>query len=333
MLDRPDWCRDGPEMVDLLSAVLELLEARSLASAGFEAGGRWAVAVPAFEGLKFNAVLTGEAHLLMAGRPTGMLLKSGDCFMLARGTPFVLASDPSLTPVAAEVVFADAVEGVASIGDGRNFRAIGGKMALDDLTASLLIAQLPEVVVIRNGSDGAEAMQWLLARFTTEIANDEVGRDVAAGNLIHLMFTELIRSHLKTSDAPEPGWLSAQNDRRIAPALRLIHEDPRRTWSLAELAHACAMSRSNFAARFRSKVGLPALDYLLRWRMQLARREIRRSAAPLGVIADRFGYSSESSFGHAFKRVFGTTPGSLRRTDARSAGPMNETNRPAPERR
>jgi AraC-like DNA-binding protein len=299
-------------MADLLEPIFELLDAHSLVSAGFVAGGEWALAVPAFEGLKFNAVLAGEAHLLIEGRTRALLLKTGDCFMLSTGAPFVLTSDMSAEPIAADVVFAQARNGTASLGTGRDFHVIGGKMVLDDLTAPLLVAELPDVIVMRNGSPGAETVQWLLTQFVKEIASEQAGSGIVAASLMQLMFIELIRFHLTSTTKPKPGWLAAQSDRRIGIALRLMHADPGHAWSLAELAHACAMSRSNFASLFKAKVGLPALDYLLRWRMQLARRQIRRSSTPLAVIAERYGYSSESAFGHAFKRVFGMTPGAVR---------------------
>jgi AraC-like DNA-binding protein len=65
---------------------------------------------------------------------------------------------------------------------------------------------------------------------------------------------------------------------------------------------------SNFAQRFRSKVGVPPLDYLLRWRMRLARRDLLKLHQPIAQVAQRYGYGSESAFGNAFKRVFGTSP-------------------------
>lgn len=300
-------------MVDPLSDVLELLDAHSIVSTGLKAGGPWALQVPSFQGLKFNAVLKGEAYLLIDGHANPVELRSGDCFMLSRGRPFVLASDLSLPAKPAEEVFAAAGEGLAMLGSGEDFHVVGGKMILDEMSGPLLTGELPDCVLLRRESDSGQAVQWLLGRFVKEIEGGGAGSGVVAETLMHLMFIELVRAHL--SSRPEgirPGWMDAQRDDRIGKALGLIHAEPAHPWTLAELADACAMSRSSFAERFKRMVGLTALDYVVRWRMQLARRDLTLSAGNLALIAERYGYSSVSAFCHAFKRVFGTTPGQLR---------------------
>ena len=300
-------------MVDPLSDVLELLGAHSLVSTGFKAGGPWALQVPSFRGLKFNAVLKGEARLLIDGQVEPIVLRSGDCFMLSRGTPFVLGSDLELPAEPADGVFAAARHGTAVLGSGEDFHVVGGKMVLDELSEPLLTGELPDCVLLRRETEGAQAVHWLLARFVKEIEGGGAGSGVVAGTLMHLMFIELVRAHLSSHrEGIRPGWMDAQRDDRIGRALGLIHARPVHPWTLAELADACSMSRSSFAERFKRKVGLTALDYVVRWRMQLARRDLGLPMGNLALIADRYGYSSVSAFGHAFKRVFGTTPGQFR---------------------
>ena len=109
-------------------------------------------------------------------------------------------------------------------------------------------------------------------------------------------------------DGGSVGWLGALGDPRIGAALRMVHGDVRHDWSVGELARAVGMSRSGFALRFKDLVGSPPLDYLLRWRMQLAREALRRGECSVGSVAARLGYASESAFGHAFRRVHGKSP-------------------------
>jgi AraC-like DNA-binding protein len=313
MLEIPYMRRNSLIMVDPLSDVLELLGAHSLVSAGFKAGGAWTLRVPSFRGLKFNAVLKGEARLLIDGHADPIALRRGDCFMLSRGTPFVLASDLSLPTKPAEEVFTAVSDGLAMLGSGDDFHVVGGKMILDEMSEPLLTGELPDCVLLRRDSDSAKAVQWLLGRFVKEIEGSGAGSGVVAGSLMHLMFIELVRAHLSScTDGMRPGWMDAQRDDRIGKALGLIHAEPVHPWTLAELADECAMSRSSFAERFRRMVGITALDYVVRWRMQLARRDLALPAGNLSLIAERYGYSSVSAFCHAFKRVFGTTPGQLR---------------------
>lgn len=275
-------------MPDPLSDVLELLEATSFVSTSLKAGGAWSVHVGGHEGLKFNAVVTGSAWLSITGCAEPIRLEPGDCFLLARGLPFTLASDLSLAPVDAGVVFGAASGAVAILGDGEGFYVAGGKMTLDPSSASLLTDTLPDYILLPASSERAQTMQWLLARFVAELAADDAGAATVAANLIHMMFVELIRTHLAAVPDGGRGWLSALGDPRIGRTLRLMHDAPTHGWTLGKLADAAAMSRSSFAHHFRARVGVAPLDYLLRWRMQLARRDLVRSAEPIAQVAQRY---------------------------------------------
>lgn len=79
------------------------------------------------------------------------------------------------------------------------------------------------------------------------------------------------------------------------------------------LAREQAMSRSAFAARFTELVGEPVMQYVARWRMQVAAGSLRDEGATVGELAARLGYRSEAAFARAFKRVTGEPPGAVRR--------------------
>jgi AraC-like DNA-binding protein len=107
--------------------------------------------------------------------------------------------------------------------------------------------------------------------------------------------------------AESHGWIGALSDPKIGAGLRLLHRDVSRNWKVEELARSVGMSRSAFALRFKTLVGVPPLDYLLRWRMQRARDLLRRNDN-VATVAFRLGYQSESAFGNAFKRIYGRSP-------------------------
>ena len=88
---------------------------------------------------------------------------------------------------------------------------------------------------------------------------------------------------------------------------------------MASLADELAMSRSAFAARFTELVGEPVMEYVTRWRMQVAVGALRDEGATVGELADRLGYRSEAAFSRAFKRVIGVAPGAVRRTERAAA--------------
>jgi transcriptional regulator GlxA family with amidase domain len=150
-------------------------------------------------------------------------------------------------------------------------------------------------------------LHWLLARLASELNQREAGSEAQARQLMQMMFIELMREYL-VSDQRKKGWLSALADPGIRRALQAMHAEPARAWGLQELADSALMSRSAFAARFKSVVGVPPLDYLIRWRMHLASQALRGGTVSVAEVAESVGYSSESAFGNAFKRVLGHPP-------------------------
>jgi AraC-like DNA-binding protein len=121
--------------------------------------------------------------------------------------------------------------------------------------------------------------------------------------------------------AGQTGWLGALQDPRIGRAMSLVHRDPARPWSVASLARETAMSRSAFAARFTELVGEPVMQYVTRWRMQVALDWLRTDDVPVAALAARLGYESEAAFSRAFTRTVGISPGAVRR----SPDPLRES--------
>jgi AraC-like DNA-binding protein len=139
------------------------------------------------------------------------------------------------------------------------------------------------------------------------------GGEAIITRLGDILVVQAIRSWIETDPASRSGWLGALQDRQIGRAIALIHRDPARDWTVATLADELAMSRSAFAARFSELVGEPAMQYVTRWRMQVAVNALREEDATVAELAARLGYRSEAAFARAFKRVIGTPPGAIRR--------------------
>jgi AraC-like DNA-binding protein len=82
-----------------------------------------------------------------------------------------------------------------------------------------------------------------------------------------------------------------------------MHADYGRNWSLDVLASISGMSRAGFALNFKKLVGVAPIDYLMQWRMQIARDLLQQGKVGLAAIASTVGYESESAFSAAFKKV------------------------------
>jgi transcriptional regulator GlxA family with amidase domain len=174
-----------------------------------------------------------------------------------------------------------------------------------------LLGLLPALIVIRRDSPQARALQPALELMRLETEAVRPGAAAIAASLASIVLVNILRAHLAT-DAPPVGWLGALADPKIGEALRQMHAEVTRHWKVADLAAAVAMSRTSFSERFRTRVGLPPLEYLTRWRMTLARHALKVGSDTLATIAAKIGYDSETAFGLAFKRMFGESPGRYR---------------------
>lgn len=294
--------------MDPLSDVLSLLKPRSYLSAGFDAGGDWSIRFPRNAGIKCYAVVSGECWLSVEGVADAVRLRAGDCFLLPAGRPFGLASDLALDPVEAQVVFAPARHGgVVCYNGGGDFFLVGSRFVLGGSHAETLTAMLPPIIHIRTEQDKA-ALRWAVERMMLELRERRPGGILVAEHLAHMMLVQALRLHMAEGLRGGVGWLFALADRQMGAAIGAIHEDPAHRWTLQDLAARAGMSRSSFALKFRKTVGVPAMDYLTRWRMLLASDRLENSDDPISVIAPSLGYESESAFSTAFKRVMGRSP-------------------------
>jgi transcriptional regulator GlxA family with amidase domain len=130
---------------------------------------------------------------------------------------------------------------------------------------------------------------------------------------VDLLLIEALRS-TQGEEAP-PGLLRGLSDARLAVAIRQMHGNPAQAWTVAQLAKEAALSRSAFFDRFTRAVGLPPMEYLLGWRMAVAKDLLRREDLGLAAVAERVGYSSASTFSTAFSRYVGQPPGRFARAE------------------
>lgn len=181
---------------------------------------------------------------------------------------------------------------------------------------ALLAADLPLVIVLRAHPD----VTPILDVIASETEANRPGQQVTVDRLMELLALASIRTWLRTAPAEVPSWAAALDDPVVGPALRAMHAEPARAWTVADLAALGASSRAAFARRFTTRVGVAPLTHLARWRMALA-SDLMRADPRLGLaeIAGRVGYADAFSFSNAYRRVRGVAPSAARRTFARTA--------------
>ncbi|WP_182992251.1 AraC family transcriptional regulator [Herbaspirillum frisingense] len=298
--------------IDPFSDILKFTRAESIATGGFTAGGAWAIRFPAPEKIKFFAVIKGSCWIELDGEPNPIRFDTGDVGLLAAPLAFTLSSAPGVPALDAMALFSGAGNATAVVGDGQDFEHIGGHVLLDPTSGKLLRDVLPPWIHVPATTPQAASFRWLLGQLMEERATSLPGSQLASAQLAQLLFIQILRAHLNNAGPTPRGWLRALAEPRLAPALHLMHGDPGRTWHLDELAEACAMSRTTFASRFKTAAGVAPLTYLTEWRMCLAQRALREQNQAIATMAQSLGYTSESAFSNAFKRVTGISPNTYR---------------------
>jgi AraC-like DNA-binding protein len=291
-------------MTDPLSEVIGLLQPRAVFSRRISGAGRWGVRYSAFGEPSFCAVLEGSCRLAVDGHHL-VTLEAGD-FVLLPATPgFTMSGfepvqlelrDPKVT----SKVLGEVRHGTR--GGRPDVRLLGGWFAFDSPDTALLVSLLPSLVHVR----GVERLS-VLVRLVGEEANERrAARDLVLTRLVEVLLIEALRA-TPGEDAP-PGLLRGLADARLAPAIRQMHSQLARAWSVAQLARTAALSRSAFFERFTRTVGLPPMEYLLAWRMAVAKDLLCRQDLGLDEVAERVGYGSASTFSTAFSRHVGQPP-------------------------
>lgn len=193
-------------------------------------------------------------------------------------------------------------------GDKLSVEVLGGHFAFETVNKGLLTDLLPPLVHVLSTDNVAGRVQSMLDLTAQESKNSLPGSDVVLGHLMEIILIEILRSGLAYSDVRRHGLLAALADPQLAIALRAIHQNVSRQWTVAELAGLAGMSRSVFAARFSEAVGKGPIDYLLSWRMAIAKDAILNGSLTFSAIAFSVGYQSAGAFTTAFKRVVGCSP-------------------------
>jgi len=275
---------DSPPSSDPLVAVIELLRPQTVLSKIISGAGAWSVRYAAHDDPGFCIVLEGSCFIRL-DRAAPIELKEGD-FVLLPATPgFTMASDRALkpTPVAAAQV-EELRHGTRS--GPPTMRMLGGWFRFDRTNAQLLVKFLPSIVHIRRDEPGASRLRRIVELVAEETAERRPGRDLVLERLVEIMLVESLRFRPAETAREEQGLLAGLSDPTIARALRRLHEDVARRWTVADLARVAGVSRAVFAERFTRKIGMPPMQYLLEWRIALAKDVLRRERTTLAEVAD-----------------------------------------------
>ncbi len=317
--------------MDLISNILKHITVKNRVTGLLNLRGDWAFESPEADEAVFHCVFKGSACVTFRDRVVH--LHAGDMVMFTKGHGHMLGSAPNApmvtfaendTRVRMHDVHAGEVCEVVKSAEGDETSIICARFNFSSQTAKDLVEHLSEQVVLRDRNHTSfSALEPVLRAVAAEAHSDDPGALAQLDGLVNLLYMSFMRGWLKDYAPAESGWIAGLKDPKVAKALQLIHADPAKDWQVTDLAAEVGMSRSNFAARFSEVTGATPVRYLTRWRLIMAANQLETEPnLAIGSIALAVGYDSEPSFSTAFKREFGSPPGTWRR--ARLNGKANE---------
>ncbi|MFO1314959.1 MAG: AraC family transcriptional regulator [Burkholderiales bacterium] len=326
---------------DTLSDVLRTVRLRGAVFFYVSAGREWAAEAPAAREIA-PAVMPGAEHMMQYHVVTSgdcwagivgqspVRMGAGDIVLFAHGDAHVMSSAPGMRadPNVAwyhgaridELPIRIAYEGTSGPqasppGQSGLTSIVCGFLSCDVTPFNPLIATLPRMLHLRV----ADRSNWVVQFLQQAVAESHASRpgsEAMLARMSEMLFVDAVRRHVDALPAGSTGWLAGLRDRFVGRALTLLHERPADAWTLDELGRQVGLSRSALHERFVQFVGTPPIQYLARWRMQVASGLLRNSNATVAAIALEVGYDSEAAFARAFKRTTGVPPAAWRRAAA-----------------
>jgi AraC-like DNA-binding protein len=327
---------------DTLSDVLRTVRLRGAVFYYVSGNSRWAAEAPPSRAIaaavmpesehviEYHALVHGQCWAGLVGEQP-VRLNAGDVVLFPHGDAHVMSSAPGMRAdpnvswyyeaKADALPFTVAYEGACPPTLARppqsDATLVCGFLGCDLRPFNPLIATLPRLLHLKADGDG-----WItgfMQQAAEESAARRAGGEAMLARMSEMMFVHAVRRYVDGLPAQSTGWLAGLRDRHVGRALSLLHEDPVRDWSMDDLGRSVGLSRSALHQRFLELIGQPPMQYLARWRMQVASGLLRNTSATVAAIAVEVGYDSEAAFARAFKRLVGVPPAAWRRRQSGAA--------------
>lgn len=250
-------------------------------------------------------------------------LSTGEMVISFGGVPHTLYLGKSRhhTPIATLLAGGPNIQKPRTIQNADCTSLLCGVFIVRDTTLNPLFSALPNLLhTSLSRISEMHNLSGVARLITEEIDRNSFGSHYMIERLLEILCAEAIRSHIETSPHNEPSWFKGIKDPIINRALSAIHKQPSIPWSVKKLADHVAMSPSRFSARFVAAMGNSPMNYLAKWRMNLACQMLATTKQPLEKIATEIGYENTTAFSRAFKKHTGLSPANWR-----SSNPSNES--------
>ncbi|WP_312200100.1 AraC family transcriptional regulator [Kosakonia cowanii] len=328
MMLRPAFLPETPDMntethfalsSDLISELLMGLRLRGVQYRRVQTGPELGVGFDTKPGhAYFHYVAVGDV-LLRLSDGTLHALKAGSAVFMPQGASHQLLSSATSTFQHIDELGAapigESVHGVdtcPSTHPTPSTVLFYGCMEFDLGAMQALGKLMPEAMMVDAGEQRYPGLVPIMNAMKSEICSGRIGFAGILARLAEVAASMIVRGWIESGGENASGLMAALRDPRLARAILALHRDPGREWSVAELASQANVSRSVFADRFKSTIGVSPLRYATELRMRLASDWISNEKLAIETVAQRLGYASQAAFSRAFKRINGCPPGVLR---------------------
>jgi AraC-like DNA-binding protein len=291
-------------MIDPLAEIVSMLQPSMPFSKAASGSGNWRVDGAGDGSPFFAVILEGSTLLSINGQPD-VELKENDFVLIPAAYRFTMTSTQDDQEDHADPLRVTRLGDETRHGDptgAPNMRLLIGRLAFGSPDSTLVFALLPCLLHVR----GQARLTSLVRMIRDEAQSARPAREIVLERLLQLLLIEALRSD--AAGLETPGLLRGLADKQLGTAIRQMHENPDRAWTVEELAATAMLSRSVFFDRFQRQTGMAPMEYLLSWRMALAKDMLRRRDGGMKEIARRIGYGSASAFSVAFSRFVGVAP-------------------------
>ena len=140
------------------------------------------------------------------------------------------------------------------------------------------------------------------------LGNQYVLPALAMNEMVTLLLGYIVKTYggAARAESASMGGLALWQKRR---ASQMIHSRLNDDLTLTELATECGLSPSHFARAFKRTFGIPAHQYLIQQRVEMARSLLLHSDQSLLSIALECGFTDQSAFNRTFRSLIGAPPG------------------------
>ena len=328
---------------DTLSDVLRAVRLKGAIFFDVEAVAPWVAEAPAAKVvapaimpdaehvIEYHVITNGSCWASVIGSDAeSVRLTAGDIVAFPQGDAHVLSSAPGMRGELDLNLFkrpesAAQLPLLLNLDGGGQDKAhiVCGFLGCDSRPFNPLLESLPRILHVRGSTTARSGWIDEFTRFAVlEAKEKRAGGNGILAKLGELMFVELVRNYVEALPSESNGWLAGLRDRHIGRALSLLHERPTHAWTLDQLAKEVGVSRSSLAERFTNFVGTPPMQYLQKWRLQIAASRLLEGVSNIATIAAEIGYESEAAFSRAFKKTAGAPPAEWRSKRLVSSAPV-----------